>query len=116
MGYPKLPYGVIVTIKNRFIDGQDQFGNDTYSFTAQEVGPCSVQQGTTRETITATDQVATGMVLFAPYGTDVSYQDAVIINGVEYEVSGDPESWLSPFSGNTSPVRIQCTLVKGAST
>ena len=116
MGYPGLPNGVMVTIKNRFVNGEDNFGNDMYGFTAQEVGPCSVQQGTTRETIYATDQVATGMVVFMPYGTDVSFQDAVIIDGVEYEVSGDPESWVSPFSGHTAPVRVQCTLVKGAST
>jgi hypothetical protein len=115
MSYPTLPYGVMVTIKNRFVNGVDQFGNDTYGFTVQEVGPCSIQQGNTRETVSTTDQVSTGMMLFAPYGTDISYQDAVIINGAEYEVTGDPESWVSPFSGHTAPVRVRCILVKGAS-
>ena len=31
------------------------------------------------------------------------------------EVRADPEKWKSPFSGHTSPIRVQCALVKGAS-
>jgi len=34
--------------------------------------------------------------------------------GVRYEVRGRPDVWVSPFSGNTSPIRIDATLVKGA--
>jgi hypothetical protein len=115
MSYPVFPYGLMVTVRNRFVNGQDEFGNDTYSYTELVVGPCSVQQGSSREAITATDQVATGMIVFMPFGTNVGYLDSVIIDGDEYEVTGVPESWASPFSGHTAPIRVQCILVKGAS-
>ena len=115
MSYPLLPYGLMTTVRNRFVNGQDEFGNDTYSYTESVVGPCSVQQASSRETITATDQVATGMIVFMPFGTKISYLDSVIIDGNEYEVTGEPEAWTSPFSGHVAPIRVQCMLVKGAS-
>jgi hypothetical protein len=52
--------------------------------------------------------------VFVPYGTDVSFIDAVIVAGVQYEVNGQPDIWKSPFSGNTSPIRIDATEVEGA--
>jgi hypothetical protein len=97
------------------VSGQDEYGNDTLSFTEVQVGPCSVQQTTSRESINFTDQVATNVLVFMPYGTDVGYLDAMIINGVEYEITGDPDQWVSPFSGHTAPVRVSGQMLKGAS-
>jgi ketosteroid isomerase-like protein len=97
------------------VAGQDEYGNDTLSFTEVQVGPCSVQQTTSREAINFTDQVATSVLVFMPYGTDVGFLDAMIINDVEYEVTGDPTDWVSPFSGHTAPIRVTGQLVKGAS-
>jgi hypothetical protein len=115
MTYPMLPNGQMVKLRNRFVNGQDDYGNDTYGYTELVVGPCAVQQSTSRETITATDQVSTGMIVFMPFGTEVSYLDSVILDGQEYEVTGTPDTWTSPFSGHTAPIRVHCTLVKGAS-
>lgn len=115
MTYPVLPYGEMVTVRNRFASGQDEFGNDKYSYTETVVGPCSVQQASSRESITATDQVATGMIIFMPFGTKIGYLDSVVIGNDEYEVTGTPDTWTSPFSGHTSPIRVSCILVKGAS-
>lgn len=115
MSYPSLANGDTVTIKNRVVSGTDDFGNDTYSFTEQTVGPCSVQPSTSREVQTATDQVITGMVVFMPYNTQIGYLDAFIVDGVEYEVQAEPETWSSPFSGHTAPIRVVGQLVKGAS-
>lgn len=114
--YPALPNGQYVTLRHRVVAGQDEYGNDTLSFTEVQVGPCSIQQTTSGEQISFTDQVATSVMVFMPYGTNVDYLDAVIIDGVEYEVIGDPEQWVSPFSGHTAPVRVTGQLVKGAST
>jgi len=113
--FPVLPYGHTVTVRNRFVNGTDEFGNDKYGFIDSSVGPCSVQQSSSRESITATDQVATGMTVFMPYGTKISYLDAVIINDIEYEVTGIPDTWTSPFSGHNAPIRVQCVRVEGAS-
>jgi hypothetical protein len=116
MGYPLLTYGQMVTVRNRFADGRDEYGNDKYSYTETVVGPCSVQQASSRENISNTDQVVTGMTVFMPFGTEIGYLDSVIINGAEYEVTGTPDTWTSPFSGHTAPIMVRCVLVQGAST
>jgi hypothetical protein len=113
--YPALPNGQYVTLRHRVVAGQDEYNNDTYAFTEVQVGPCSVQPTSSQEATSFTDQTSTGVLVFMPRGTNVSYLDAMIIDGVEYEVTGDPENWASPFSGHTSPVRVSGQLVKGAS-
>ena len=113
--YPALPHGQYVILRHRVVAGHDEFNNDTYAFTEVQVGPCSVQQTTSREAIDFSDQVSTGVLVFVPYGTNVGFLDAIIIDGVEYEITGDPEGWVSPFSGHTAPVRISAQMVKGAS-
>ena len=116
MSYPQLVHGDMVTIKNRVVSGTDEFGNDVFTYTEQTVGPCSVQPSTSRESVgQPADQVVTGMVVFMPYGTQIGYLDAFIVDGVEYEVQAEPETWASPFSGHTAPVRVMGNLVKGAS-
>lgn len=114
--YPALPNGQYVTLRHRVVAGQDEQGNDTLSFTEVQVGPCSIQQSTSGEQTTFSDQVTTSVMVFMPSGTDVGYLDAMIIDGDEYEITGDPEKWKSPFSGHTSPVRVTGQLVKGAAT
>jgi hypothetical protein len=109
-----MPNGATVTLVRRSVSGQDEFGNDVYSETTEDVGSCSIQQGSSRETLSFTDQVVTGVILFIPYGTDLTYLDAFIYNGVKFEVSGDPDVWQSPWSGNTAPIRVYGTKVKGA--
>jgi hypothetical protein len=113
--YPILNWGQTVTILNRYVSGQDDYGNDVYSYTPQQVSNCSVQQASTRENLQFTDQVTTGIIVFVPYGTQVGYLDAVVVNGVTYEVTGNPTSWVSPWTGHTAPIRIQATVVEGAS-
>jgi hypothetical protein len=113
--FPALPHGQTVTLRHRVAAGKDEYNNDTYSFTEVKVGPCSVQQTTSREAVNFTDQVSTNILVFVPYGTDVGYLDAMIIDGVEYEVIGEPDKWMSPFSGHTSPIRVSGQIVKGAS-
>jgi hypothetical protein len=109
-----LNYGIIVTIVHRVVTGTDDFGNDVYGTTKEDVGQCSVYPVTSRENLNFADQLSSGIVVFVPYGTDVSYIDAIIVNGVQYEVTGQPDVWVSPFSGHTAPVRIDATVVKGA--
>jgi SPP1 family predicted phage head-tail adaptor len=113
--YPALPYGKMVTLRHRVVAGQDEYNNETYAFTEVQVGPCSVQQGHSGEEVAYTDRVTTDITVYVPYGTDVGYLDAIIVDDVEYEVTGDPSHWMSPFSGRSSPIRVFGQIVKGAS-
>jgi hypothetical protein len=116
MTYPSLANGLTVTLVRRTLTGtQDEFGNDEYTSTNVDVWPCSVQPSTSREVISFTDQMSRTITAFLPSGTDVEYLDALIWNGDTYEVTGNPDTWQSPFSGHTAPVRVEATLVEGAS-
>lgn len=114
MSYPSFNNGRTVTLIHRVVTGKDEYGNDVYGYTEEQVGPCSIQQSASREAINFTDQVTTGILVFLPWGTQIGYLDAMIVDGTKYEVSGDPDLWISPFSGHTAPVRVTGTLVKGA--
>lgn len=107
--------GGMVTVRHRTVSGQDDYGNDTYSYTTAEVGPCSIQQASSREDVSFNDQVITGITVYMPPGTDIEYIDAMIIDGIEYEINGEPETFKSPFSGNVGPITVRGSLVKGAS-
>jgi hypothetical protein len=109
------PYGQTVTLISRVVSGTDAYGNDTYSETSTDISPCVVQPASSTETIQWTDEVATDLTVFMPYGTDVEAVDAVEINGDRYEVQGDVSSWVSPFSGHTSPIQMRVRKVSGAS-
>jgi hypothetical protein len=109
------PYGQTVTLIKRSVNGTDGYGNDTYGETTVKVSPCVIQPSGSTEDIQWTDEVATDLTVFMPYGTDVDAVDAVDINGVRYEVQGDVSSWVSPFSGKTSPIQMRVRKVTGAS-
>jgi hypothetical protein len=107
--------GLTVTIVNRTPTGtQDAYGNDQYSEVQVDVPGCSVQPANSRENLSFGDQLTSSIVVFVPFGTDISYIDAVIWDGDEYEVNGVPDTWTSPFTGNVAPIRIDATLVEGA--
>jgi hypothetical protein len=109
------PYGVTVTVVRRTVSGRDEYGNDTYSSATEDISPCVIQPGSSSEVVQFTDQLSTDIVVYFPYGTDVEYVDALIYNGIQYEVQGQPQSWLSPFSGNTAPVEVRASKVTGVS-
>lgn len=42
--------------------------------------------------------VIVGLSLFAPYGTDLLYTDQVEVDGVLYDIEGEPGYWRNPLS------------------
>lgn len=111
---PNFQHPVTITIVQKIVSGQDEFNNDVYEETTFDVVG-SIQPSTSRENLNFADQSTSGVVAFVPYGTDVQYIDAFIVGGVRYEVNGQPDIWTSPFSGTSAPVRMDGTLVVGAS-
>lgn len=109
------PAGRSVTLVHRVLDGLDGFGNDTYRDEPVTVANCVVAPGGSYEETQWTDQVNTDITVYFPYGTPIGPLDAIRIDGREYEVRGDPSSWVSPFSGRTAPVEVHARVVTGAS-
>jgi hypothetical protein len=113
MGFP---YGQTVTIVSRTVSGQDEYGNDVYSETTEDVTAVVVQPSGSTENVQFTDQVSIGMVFYFPYGTDIEPTDAIQFAGDEYEVEGNPQEWPpSPFSGNVSPIEVRANKITGVS-
>ena len=111
------PYGQTVTIVRRTVTGQDEYGNDVYTETTEDVTLVVVQPSGSTENIQFTDQVSIGMVFYFPYGTVINPTDAISFAGDKYEVEGNPQAWPpSPFSGNFSPIEVRATLITGVST
>jgi hypothetical protein len=108
------PYAQTITLSRRTLAEPDEFGNDTYIDVPVPVPGCVVQPAGSSEDTQFTDQVSTSITVFMPYGTEVSVLDALVINGVRYEIEGIPQQWRSPFSGHTSPIQVRASLITGA--
>jgi len=114
MTFPSFNNGVTVTLVRKTVTGQDEFGNDVYTSTNVDVWPCSVQPAASREVLAFADQITAQITVFFPSNADITYVDAIIWNGNQYEITGVPDQWQSPFSGHISPIRIDGTLIEGA--
>lgn len=57
--------------------------------------------------------VIVGLTFFAPVGTPLRHTDHVVIDGVPYEVEGEPGTWISPFSGTGFGVQAALRRAKG---
>lgn len=112
---PTFPFGKTVTIRKRTVSGRDDYNNDTYAFVEENIAQCVVQPGGSSEETDFADRLTDDITVFFPFGTDISYIDAIVLDGVEYEVRGVPQEWRSPFSGNTSPIQVSAVKVAGVS-
>jgi hypothetical protein len=92
--------GTTVTFVNSTVTGTDSYGNDVYSPNNVDVDGCAVNYVGTTESWQGTEQIEADVTVYAPLGTTVDTPfDAMIINGLTYNVVGVPRSWNSPFSG-----------------
>jgi hypothetical protein len=112
---PIFPYGVTVTLVKRILSGQDANGNDTYTEKTLQVSNVVFVPGGASENLTFADQTNTIEQFYLPWGTDVNTYDAIIFQGIEYEIQGVPSQWVSPFSGRPSPIRVTAVKVSGVS-
>lgn len=92
-------FTVPVTLNKRVKSGQDALGNDTFTTTAATVAGVFAPGGSS-EQVQGQDVVITQPTVYLLTGTDVSAVDSLTVNGLAYEVDGQPEDWPpSPFSG-----------------
>lgn len=112
MTAPTFRSGITVTLIHRFVNGRDEFNNDRYGERPEEVGSCSIQPFHSEQDISQLKQEA---YIYMPAGTDVSYLDAIIINGERWEVDAAPDTWTSPFTGHQGIVQVTARKITGAS-
>jgi hypothetical protein len=108
-------YGQTVTLIHRVPAGVDEYGNDAFTDQTEDVKLVVVAPANTSEAVQFTEYTSDTYMIYLPIGTDVSHLDAVLINGNKYEVQGNPQNFISPFSGHNSPVVIRVAGDTGAS-
>ena len=111
-------HGELVTVLRRTVTGQDSYGNDTVTWTEEDVAGVPVWPGDANaaggnERVQARDMVLTGMTVGLPYGFAITAYDRIRVRGAVYEVNGEPASWRSPLTGTEAGVIVSLTLVQG---
>lgn len=85
-------FTVPVVLKTRVKSGTDTLGNDV--FTETDVPTQGVfAPGGSAELVQGQDVVTTQPTVYLPTGTAVAATDALTVNGVPFEVDGDPLVW-----------------------
>jgi hypothetical protein len=77
-----------VTIRDRQVVGEDDFGNDRYE-TVERTSPAWWEQRASGEQTDARQQVTSGYWLYLPPGTPLTATSQVLLYGEWYEVDGD---------------------------
>jgi hypothetical protein len=107
------PHGSTVTVIRRTLTGRDVKGNDVYSEARQDVGNCSVQGGASTEVAIGTEQITSDVVVYMPEGIELDALDVLEIDGLRYEIQGEPSHYQSSFTGTIGPVQIRANRMTG---
>ena len=112
--FPNFPFGLTLTVIKRIDSGnRDEMGNVIYDEKPVKVSNCVFQSQSSTENLEFADQLLVTNVVFMPAGSDVQSVDAIEVFGDRYEVVGDPNSYISPFSGHQSPIRVNLSKIRG---
>ena len=95
--------------------GVDEFGDPIPSSeTRTTLAEAFVAPRTTDElTNLGRTGVVIGLTLFTPFGTDIEPDDQVEVDGVLYEVDGQPGDWANPLTGWEAGTTVALTRVEG---
>lgn len=107
------PFGPTVTLVSRTVTGVDTDGNDTYTTVETPVQAQAFDPGGSIEVLGDQDTVTTTPTLYLPPSVAVGSVDAVIVNGVTYEVDGSPSTYTNPFTGWTPGTVVKLRAVVG---
>lgn len=104
--------GTPITIVTRTRSGVDAFGNDVFTTSTATVAGVFAPAGSV-DNVQGEDVIVTQPRVFLPAGTTVTGIDAVEVDGVTYEVDGDPNVWVNPFTGVAPGIQLALRRVAG---
>lgn len=97
------PFGSAMTLVKRVASGVNAYGDTAYTVTRTPVRGV-FNNGVSIE---ADNQTVAQPAVYLPADTDVSWLDAIEIDGTSYEVDGAPSHWQSPFTGWRAGVEVR---------
>lgn len=108
------PYGTTVTILDRTKTGKDSQGNATYTWAPTVDVPGSVVwPRTSSELVQGQDLVIIGLNVLLPAGYSMTATQRARIDGVDYEVDGEPGIFTNPIEGTRAGCQVALTRVEG---
>lgn len=105
--------GQTVIFVSRTVTGQDALGNDVYTDVETPIAGCVVYPRGSAELVQGQDLVTDGLTVLLPPGTAAAATDRAIVDGVTYEVDGQPSVWSNPFVPIADSVQVQLKVVTG---
>lgn len=113
---PPLRHGVTVTrLRGTKVD--DGYGGTRVDWTNPDrltIRGCAMAPLVEDELVARGRQgVVDGWTLYAPYGSDVDFEDRVETPHGTFEVNGTPGHWRSPYTGRESGMTIVLQSVEG---
>lgn len=105
--------GKSITVVTRTVTGRDALGNDIYTETSTQVDGCVVYPRGSTELVQGQDLVTDSLTALLPPGTAITATDRVIVDGVTYEVDGQPSAWSNPFVSVADSLQVQLKVVTG---
>ena len=105
----------MITVVRPIPDATDSYGAPVISATEEFGCPGAFVAPRMSEDLHDTGRagVVVGLTLFVPFGFDVLHGDRVSVDGVLYEVEGDPADWRNPFTGWEAGTTIPLRRVDG---
>lgn len=104
------PFAVQVTLHRRTLTGaRNSYGDATYTDATTATWGVFNPGASSGPDNTAVDLQP---VVYLPAGTDVSYLDAVTVNGTTYEVDGNPNDWQHPLTGWHAGIEVHLRTVE----
>jgi hypothetical protein len=109
-GYP-------VVLHRYSSDGsRDAHGHAIATYSSEVIQGCAFKPGQTSESTQGSEQVSAAATIYMPPGTDASPLDRVEYPAGEmYEIYGNENAWISPFTGTVSPEEYLLRQVTGGS-
>lgn len=88
----------------------DEYGDPTSVVVSRDV-PCDVQQVSAREALEAGLQIGTWRAFLPAEAADLAGWDAMTVDGVTYELNGDPNPVFNPRLGVVDHVEVALEVV-----
>lgn len=96
------PFGKTITVTRQTVNPD----GDRTPGASFPVEGCAFYPNTSQELVNGQETVTWDRTVLCPPGTDVRPTDTVTVDGVVYEVYGQPMAWQSPITGFSSGVEV----------
>lgn len=109
----RFSYGETVTLVRRVVSGRDVYGDDVYSETRTTLSRVPAYPTSSTEEDQGRATVSDSVTILLPPNTNIDAIDAVEVFGDKFEVTGQPQRFISPFTGENPGLLVVLRRVTG---